>query len=88
MVLVDKALDATKKGNFKRIEREGRSVPDNVDVHLHSGRIPAGAVDVGFNDNPTPVPNPSTNVEVEEIKRLIKEHEDAIKELKKKLQQK
>lgn len=88
MVLVDKALDATKKGNFKRIERGGRSVPDNVDVHLHSGRIPTDAVDVGFDNNPTPVPNPSTNVDVEEIKRLIKEHEDAIKELKKKLQQK
>lgn len=88
MVLVDKALEATKKGNFKRVERKGRSVPDNVDVHLHSGRIPTDIADVEFDNDPSPVPNPSTNVDIEEIKRLIKEHEDAIRELKKKLQQK
>lgn len=43
MVLVDKALEATKNGRFDRVEREGRSVPDGEDIHLNSGRLPVDA---------------------------------------------
>ena len=87
MVQVDKVLAATKRGDFRRVERTGRSVPDNVDVHLHSGRIPSNVADIGFVNSPLPSSGRSPNVDVEEIKRLIKEHEEAIRELKKKLQQ-
>lgn len=84
MVLVDKVLAATKAGNFNRIEREGKSVPDGVDVHLHSGQIPINQGGQVIIDNP-PVTTPGPEPDYDEIRRLIKEHEDAIRELKKKL---
>jgi len=55
MVLVDKVLDATKRGDFSRREREARSVPDDVDVHLGSGRIPVDDVDVDLGFGRIPV---------------------------------
>ena len=84
MVLVDNVLTATKNGDFKRVEREGQSVPDGVDVHLHSGRIPDDEVIV-IEDTP-PVTTPGPEYDVDEIRRLIKEHEEAIRILKEKLQ--
>lgn len=87
MVLVDKALEATKRGDFKRVEREYQPVPEAADIHLHSGRLPADAADVGIVDAPSPVASNPDNVDVEEIKRLIRVHEAAIREQKKKLKQ-
>ena len=40
MVLVDKALEATRRGDFERKDRSFRSVPGDEDLHLHSGCVP------------------------------------------------
>lgn len=87
MVLVDKVLAATKKGDFKKIEREGRSVPDGVDVHMNSGRIPVDrVVDVGVVKNPVATPEPpGDETDYEEIRRQIAKYEELIKQLKQKL---
>lgn len=85
MVLIDKALDATKKGNFKRVEREGRNIPDNVNVHLHSGKIPVNSGGVDIPGNPPPAqatPSPSEETDYEAIKRQIAEYQKKIEELK------
>ena len=75
MVLVDKALLATKNGNFERITREGRSVPDNVDVHLHSGRIPVDGdriVDVTTPvANPQPTPQQGSDTDYDAIRKRL-----------------
>ena len=39
-ILVDRALEATQRGDFSRTHKESHSVPPGVDVHLHSGIIP------------------------------------------------
>jgi subtilisin family serine protease len=76
MVLVDKALEATKRGDFKRVERESKNVPENVDIHLHSGRVEQ--------DNNIVAPSPTkpsiTESDREAIKRKIREYEEKIKE--------
>jgi subtilisin family serine protease len=85
MVLVDKALVATKEGDFKRIERESRSVPDDVDVHLHSGKVPTGGDDVGRVTNPitTPSPTPQQGDETDydAIRKQIAEYKKKIEQL-------
>lgn len=84
MVLVDKALEATQKGDFRRIEREGHPVPDNVDVHLNSGDIPPSNDAVVVVENPTPQP-PTREAETdyEAIRRKIAEYKRKIAELEK-----
>lgn len=84
MVLVDKALMATKNGNFNRIEREGHSVPDGVDIHLHSGRIPVRS-DIGvIVEQPVPVQQlPGTDTDYDAIRRKIAEYKKKIEELEK-----
>lgn len=85
MVLVDKALLATKNGNFERITREGRSVPDNVDVHLHSGRIPVDGdriVDVTTPvATPQPTPQQGSDTDYDAIRKKIAEYKKKIEEL-------
>lgn len=88
MVLVDKVLAATKARKFERVERKGKPVPEGVDVHLHSGQIPIDMGDVRTIESNPPVTTPGPEIDVDEIRRLIKEHEDAIKELKEKLPKK
>lgn len=83
MVLVDKALAATKAGDFKRIQRESKSVPDNVDVHLNSGRIPVGGNENigGGISNPQPLPPPGPETDYDAIRRKIAEYKKKIEEL-------
>lgn len=40
MVLVDKALESTKNGDFQRRERQMRSVPDIENFDSNSGGVP------------------------------------------------
>ena len=88
MVLVDKALEATKTGDFTRKEREGKSVPEGVDIHLHSGQIPV--------ENPTIVvkkpaldqTTPTVGVDYDAIRKLIDEYKRKIEELEKLLPEK
>ena len=91
MVLVDKALEATKNGQFQRVERQGQSVPDGVDVHLHSGRIPTeGDTFVEIIPpvaSPTPAPQPGGETDYEAIRRKIQEYKQKIEELEKLLPQ-
>lgn len=87
MVLVDKALEATKSGNFERITREGRSVPDGVDVHLHSGKVPVDGDRIVEITTPTtnPIPNPQQgeDTDYDAIRRKIAEYKKKIEELEK-----
>lgn len=87
MVLVDKALEATKKGDFERIAREGRSVPDGVDVHLHSGKVPVeGDKIVEITTpvtNPVPTPQQGEDTDYDAIRRKIAEYKKKIEELEK-----
>ena len=99
MVLVDKALEATKNGRFERINREGRSVPDGADVHLNSGIIPVeevGVVDVvtpvgpvASTDpitpvaTPAPAPQPTDGTDYDAIRRKIADYKQKIEELEK-----
>ncbi len=78
MVLVDKALAATKAGDFKRVERTGKSVPDGVDVHLHSGQVPVDEP-VGTVADTPPAATPDNGLNIEEIQRLIRECEENIR---------
>lgn len=92
MVLVDKALQATKNGNFERITREGRSVPDNVDVHLHSGQIPVDGdriVDITTPvTTPQPTPQQGSDTDYDAIRKKIAEYKEKIEELEKLLPKK
>lgn len=84
MVLVDKVLAATKKGDFKRIERKGHSVPDNVDVHMNSGQIPVDGVadNIGIVRDPVPVQqNPGGETDYDAIRRQIAEYKKKIEQL-------
>lgn len=85
MVLVDKALIATKNGNFERISREGRSVPDNVDVHLHSAQIPVDGdriVDITTPiAAPQPTPQQGSDTDYDAIRKKIAEYKKKIEEL-------
>lgn len=85
MVLVDKALIATKNGHFERISREGRSVPDNVDVHLHSGQIPVDddrIVDITTPvATPQPTPQQGSDTDYDAIRKKIAEYKKKIEEL-------
>ena len=85
MVLVDKALEATKNGNFKRIAREGRSVPDNVDVHLHSGKVPVDGDRIVEITTPVAIPMPTpqqgADTDYDAIRRKISEYKKKIEEL-------
>lgn len=87
MVLVDKALEATQKGNFERIERKGRSVPDGVDVHLHSGKIPVDGdriVEITTpTTNPIPTPQQGEDTDYDAIRRKIAEYKKKIEALEK-----
>lgn len=84
MVLVDKALEATQKEDFSRIERESHSVPEDVDIHLNSGRIPQRE-EIGIIDNsPAPVqPQPESGTDYDAIRRKIAEYKRKIIELEK-----
>ncbi|MCD8297379.1 MAG: S8 family serine peptidase [Prevotella sp.] len=84
MVIVDKALEATKNGDFKRVERETHPIPDNDD-NLNSGQIPVDdIVDVGVVTNPQPTPqNPGDETDYDAIRRKIAEYEQKIRQLKK-----
>lgn len=85
MVLVDKALEATRKGDFRRVSRESRSVPDGVDVHLHSGIVPVDGG--GFVEIVEPVvppvsdPPPGDETDYDAIRRKIEEYKQKIEEL-------
>lgn len=86
MVLVDKVLAATKAGDFKRIERKGKPVPDGVDVHLNSGRIPTNPPNMGgeIGKEPLPVQNtPGNETDYDAIRRQIAEYKKKIAELEK-----
>lgn len=86
MVLVDKALAATKAGNFKRVERKGKPVPDGVDVHMNSGRIPTNPPNMGgeIGKAPLPVQNtPGNETDYDAIRRQIAEYKKKIAELEK-----
>lgn len=100
MVLVDKALDAVKRGDFSRRERIVRPIPD-VDSPSF-GRVPDDGRFDGppptrrtdpVSDNPRPDVSPSNpqptpakgNGDYDEIRRMIREHEEAIRKLKEKL---
>ena len=89
MVLVDKVLEATRKGDFSRVNREGKSVPEGVDIHLHSGKIPVDNEAIVDDraiivKTPTPVQNtPGIGVDYDAIRRLIDEYKRKIEELEK-----
>lgn len=87
MVLVDKVLAATKKDDFKRIERKGKPVPDGVDVHLHSGKVPVESDKIVKITTPviSPVPLPQQGVDTDydAIRRKIAEYKKKIEELEK-----
>lgn len=89
MVLVDKALEATKNGNFERIERKSKPVPDGVDVHL-GDKIKVGDDTLrgptdGTVTNPITSPKPDTGnkdeTDYEAIRKLIREYKEKIKKL-------
>lgn len=83
MVLVDKVLDATKRGDFRRIEREGRSVPD-ADNSYNSGQVPVGGDNSTIVENPQPVqPNSGNETDYDAIRRKIAEYKRKIAELEK-----
>lgn len=84
MVLVDKALIATREGNFDRVMREGKSVPDSVDVHMNSGTIPPDN-QYRIIDRPIPSPVDASDTNYDEIRRQIKELEKRIQELRNQL---
>lgn len=78
MVLVDKVLAATKAENFKRVKRTGRSVPDEVDVHLHSGQVPVDEmIDVIVETHP--VITPGIDLNIDDIQRSIRECDENIR---------
>ena len=94
MVLVDKALLAVKNGDYtKQRERTARSVPEADIPSIHSGGIViAPGTEVVAPSQPvqrTPVdaitPTPTDETNYDEIRRLIREYEKKIEELKKKL---
>jgi subtilisin family serine protease len=87
MVLVDKALEATRDGNFERVARESHSVPDDVDVHLHSGQVPTdedGIAEITTPiANPVPAPQQGDGTDYDAIRRKIAEYRKKIEELEK-----
>ena len=95
MVLVDKALLAVKNGDYtKQRERTSRSVPeaDIPSIQSGGGIVIAPGTDVVVPAQPiqrTPVtevtPTPIDESDYDEIRRLIREYEQKIEELKKKL---
>ncbi len=88
MVLVDAALTCVKKGDFgKPSERELRPVPDGSQIDSSAGTL----VEI---ISPTPEqkapissskPQPPNKNDYDEIRRLIKEYEQKIEQLKKQL---
>ena len=89
MVLVDKALDATKRGDFQRIERKLRPVPGSEVIDIHSGTIPNVGDEIVIIEPNQPVrPNPTDETDYDAIRRQIAEYQNKIKELEKLLPKK
>ena len=81
MVLVDKALEATKRGDFQRVKRQLHPVPEDID--LHSGVIPESDK-AEIVERPAPTqPNQGSETDYEAIKRKIAEYQKKIDELEK-----
>ena len=83
MVLVDKALKATKVGDFKRIERESRAVPDSVNIHLNSGVLPPRDKVLIIEEPINPRPESPGGTDYDAIRRKIEEYKQKIEELEK-----
>lgn len=84
MVLVDKVLAATKKGDFQRIKREGRSVPDGVDVHLNSGIVPVDGSQDDIDTYPAPAqpaPVQGNETDYDAVRKQIAEYKKKIEQL-------
>lgn len=87
MVLVDKALEATKNGDFQRKERQMRPVPDIENFDSNSGGVPKKE-EIVVDETPKPA-NPNTDeTDYEAIKRQIAEYQQKIRELEKLLPKK
>jgi len=88
MVLVDKALAATKRGDFSPPkERPVRPVPEGLGDDSSAGKVPERNI-----SNPgTPPPNtakpsvPGNETDYDAIRKLIKEYEEKIRKLKEQL---
>ena len=92
MVLVDKALLAVKNGDYKELKkRSSRPVPEADIPSLNSGGgtivvLPGEEeVVVPVDKTPDVVATPTDGTDYDEIRRLIREYEKKIEELKKKL---
>ena len=93
MVLVDKALLAVKNGDYKELKkRTSRPVPEADIPSLNSGGgtivVLPGEEEVVVPVERTPggvVATPADGTDYDEIRRLIREYEKKIEELKKKL---
>ena len=89
MVLVDKALEATRKGDFKRIKRSLHPVPNSEDIHLHSGVIPDNDNEVEIIKEPQLISQPPKDeTDYDAIRRQIADYKKKIEELEKLLPKK
>lgn len=79
MVLVDKAIEATQKGDFRRIERKMRPIPGDESTYPVDG-----SQDDEIISNPDPIPNaPGNETDYDAIIRKIAEYKEKINELEK-----
>lgn len=84
MVLVDKALEATKRGDFRRIERGLRPVPNSEAIEIHSGTIPNADENDIIKDNSLPIRKKTTSeTDYDAIRRQITKYQQKINELEK-----
>ena len=87
MVLVDKALEATKNEDFQRRERQMRPVPDIENFDSNSGGIP-DTKEIVVDESPRPANPNADETDYDAIRRQIAEYQQKIKELEKLLPKK
>ena len=87
MVLVDKALETTKNGDFQRKERQMRPVPDIENFDSNSGGIP-DTKEIVVDEPPRPANPNSDETDYDAIRRQIAEYQQKIRELEKLLPKK
>lgn len=87
MVLVDKALEATKNGEFQRKERNTRPVPDLENFDSNSGGVP-DKEEIIVDQIQRPVNPNRTGTDYDAIRKQIAEYQLKIKELEKLLPKK
>lgn len=83
MVLVDKVLDITKRGDFSKPQvREVQPIPDGEEHDSSAGRMPIQEISQPGQDGVPSIQTPTEGSDYDAVRKLIREYEEKIKKLK------